>query len=145
MLTLMSQRSLSLFKGPLLSSKIPPTFDLPHKTFPDESSPQCSVQQTVLVPTLSLPLGLPIPFNNLGTAIPISFLRDRSGSDCGEASDMKARQVYGHLYIYQNSQKKGRRARSITTVGARDLHPEVEDGKLDGKRGLECSTCWNHT
>jgi phosphatidylinositol glycan class O len=50
-------------KGPALSAKNAPISHLPHKTFPSEPSPHRSVQQIDLVPTLSLLLGLPIPFN----------------------------------------------------------------------------------
>jgi phosphatidylinositol glycan class O len=42
-------------------------------TFPGSSTAHRSVHQIDLVPTLSLLLGLPIPFNNLGTAIPELF------------------------------------------------------------------------
>ena len=94
-------------KGPALSSENPPTSDLPHKTFPGESSPHRSVQQIDLVPTLSLLLGLPIPFNNLGTVIPELFWRDRSGSDYTEALDINARQVHTYLDTYRNSPSGG--------------------------------------
>jgi phosphatidylinositol glycan class O len=94
-------------KGPALSSGNPPTSDLPHKTFPGESSPHRSVQQIDLVPTLSLLLGLPIPFNNLGTVIPELFWRDRSGSDYAKALDINARQVHAYLDTYRNSPSGG--------------------------------------
>lgn len=94
-------------KGPALSSENPPTSDLPHKTFPGESSPHRSVQQIDLVPTLSLLLGLPIPFNNLGTVIPELFWRDRSGSDYTKALDINARQVHAYLDTYRNSPSGG--------------------------------------
>jgi phosphatidylinositol glycan class O len=94
-------------KGPALSSKNPPTSHLPHKTFPGEPSPHRSVQQIDLVPTLSLLLGLPIPFNNLGTVIPELFWRDRSGSDYAKALDINARQVHAYLNTYRNSPSGG--------------------------------------
>ena len=90
-------------KGPTLSAKNTPTTHLPHKTFPGEPSPHRSVQQIDLVPTLSLLLGLPIPFNNLGTVIPELFWRDRSGSDYAKALDANARQVHAYLDAYRNS------------------------------------------
>ena len=90
-------------KGPALSSKNLPTSHLPHKTFPSEPAPHRSVQQIDLVPTLSLLLGLPIPFNNLGTVIPELFWRDRSGSDYAKALDINARQVRAYLDAYRNS------------------------------------------
>ena len=94
-------------KGPALSSKNPPMSNLPHKIFPGESSPHRSVQQIDLVPTLSLLLGLPIPFNNLGTVIPELFWRDRSGSDYAKALDINARQVHAYLDTYRNSPSGG--------------------------------------
>ena len=94
-------------KGLALSAKDVPTSHLPHKTFPGEPSPHRSVQQIDLVPTLSLLLGLPIPFNNLGTVIPELFWRDRSGSDYAKALDINARQVYAYLDAYRNSPSGG--------------------------------------
>jgi len=94
-------------KGPALSSKSPPTSHLPHKTFPGEPASHRSVQQIDLVPTLSLLLGLPIPFNNLGTVIPELFWRDRSGSDYTKALDINARQVRAYLDAYRNSASGG--------------------------------------
>lgn len=94
-------------KGPALSTKDVPTSHLPHKTFPGEPSPHRSVQQIDLVPTLSLLLGLPIPFNNLGTVIPELFWRDRSGSEYAKALDINARQVYAYLDAYRTSPSGG--------------------------------------
>ena len=94
-------------KGPPLSSRNPPTSGLPDKIFPGESSPHRSVQQIDLVPTLSLLLGLPIPFNNLGTVIPELFWRDRSGSEYAKALDINARQVHTYLDTYRNSPSGG--------------------------------------
>jgi phosphatidylinositol glycan class O len=94
-------------KGSALSAKDVPTSHLPHKTFPGEPSPHRSIQQIDLVPTLSLLLGLPIPFNNLGTVIPELFWRDPSGSDYAKALDINARQVYAYLDAYRNSPSGG--------------------------------------
>lgn len=43
--------------------------------FPGSSIPHRSVQQIDLVPTLALLMGIPIPFNNLGSIIPELFTR----------------------------------------------------------------------
>ncbi|KAI0263618.1 hypothetical protein BC834DRAFT_938601 [Gloeopeniophorella convolvens] len=94
-------------KGPTLSAKNVPTTDLPHKTFPDAPAPHRSVQQIDLVPTLSLLLGLPIPFNNLGTVIPELFWRDRTGSDYAKVLDINARQIHTYLEAYRNSASGG--------------------------------------
>lgn len=94
-------------KGSALSAKDVPTSHLPHKTFPGEPSPHRSIQQIDLVPTLSLLLGLPIPFNNLGTVIPELFWRDLSGSDYAKALDINVRQVHAYLEAYRNSPSGG--------------------------------------
>ena len=94
-------------KGPALSSESPPTYHLPHKTFPGEPAPHRSVQQIDLVPTLSLLLGLPIPFNNLGTVIPELFWRDHSSGDYAKALDINARQVRAYLDAYRSSASGG--------------------------------------
>jgi GPI ethanolamine phosphate transferase 3 subunit O len=93
-------------KGPPLSSSNHhqlPTMHLPQITFPGERSPHRSVQQIDLVPTLSLLLGLPIPFNNLGTVIPELFWRDRAAGEYAKALDINARQVRSYLKAYRNS------------------------------------------
>jgi len=94
-------------KGPALSAKDVPTSHLPHKTFPGEPPPHRSVQQIDLVPTLSLLLGLPIPFNNLGTVIPELFWRDSLESIYAKALDINARQVHAYLDAYRNSPSGG--------------------------------------
>ena len=94
-------------KGPAFSAKDVPTSHFPHKTFHGEPSPQRSIQQIDLVPTLSLLLGLPIPFNNLGTVIPELFWWDPSGSDYAKALDIHARQVHAYLDAYRNSPSGG--------------------------------------
>src|SRR6266702_4538929 len=106
-LSAISSASTMLCSPSALSSKSPPTSHLPHKTFPGEPASHRSVQQIDLVPTLSLLLGLPIPFNNLGTVIPELFWRDRSGSDYTKALDINARQVRAYLDAYRNSASGG--------------------------------------
>ncbi|GAW09775.1 phosphoethanolamine n-methyltransferase [Lentinula edodes] len=49
---------------------------VPFTTFPNAESPYRHIQQIDLVPTISLLLGLPIPFNNLGSVIPELFWRE---------------------------------------------------------------------
>ena len=58
------------------------------------------------MPTLSLLLGLPIPFNNLGTVIQELFWRDPSGSDYAKVFDINVRQV-AYLDAYRNSPSGG--------------------------------------
>ncbi|KIK62354.1 hypothetical protein GYMLUDRAFT_260111 [Collybiopsis luxurians FD-317 M1] len=73
-------KSVQLFQDKNTSRKIPSEL-LPYATFPNAASPYRRIQQIDLVPTLSLLLGLPIPFNNLGTVIPELFWRHSSKSD----------------------------------------------------------------
>ncbi|KAH9922562.1 hypothetical protein B0H21DRAFT_165025 [Amylocystis lapponica] len=92
-------------KGPKLTfpgASIPAQL-LPRRTFPGSAVPHRFVQQIDLVPSLALLLGLPIPFNNLGTVIPELFWRDKRGTDFGRALDLNARQVKQYLDVYRAS------------------------------------------
>lgn len=50
----------------------------PMRTYPNAPKPARFIQQIDIVPTISLLLGVPIPFNNLGMVIPELFLRQPS-------------------------------------------------------------------
>ncbi|KAG2356694.1 hypothetical protein BDR07DRAFT_1339581 [Suillus spraguei] len=76
---------------------------LPMTTFPDTSIPHRHVQQIDLVPTISLLLGLSIPFNNLGTVIPELFNRDSEGSSLQKALEVNAAQIRRYLDSYRSS------------------------------------------
>ncbi|KAG2055998.1 hypothetical protein BDR06DRAFT_881075 [Suillus hirtellus] len=76
---------------------------LPVITFPDTPAPHRHVQQIDLVPTISLLLGLPIPFNNLGTVIPELFNRDPDGSSLRKAMELNAAQIRRYLDAYRSS------------------------------------------
>lgn len=76
---------------------------LPMITFPDASVPHRHVQQIDLVPTISLLLDLPIPFNNLGTVIPELFNRDSDGSSLQKAMQLNAAQIRRYLDTYRSS------------------------------------------
>ncbi|KZT01963.1 uncharacterized protein LAESUDRAFT_717145 [Laetiporus sulphureus 93-53] len=54
-----------------------------------------------LVPSLSLLLGLPIPYNNLGMVIPELFWRDARGMEFENALDLNAQQVKRYLNTYR--------------------------------------------
>ncbi|KZV66984.1 hypothetical protein PENSPDRAFT_654420 [Peniophora sp. CONT] len=73
------------------------------KTFPGAPAPSRSIQQIDILPTLSLLLGLPIPFNNLGTVIPEVFWRDRDGADYVDALSLNAAQIHRYLTAYRDS------------------------------------------
>ncbi|KIJ58598.1 hypothetical protein HYDPIDRAFT_102314 [Hydnomerulius pinastri MD-312] len=90
-------------KGPPLSlgSATLPESILPTTVFPGETVPQRSIQQIDLVPTLSLLLGLPIPFNNLGSVVPEVF--NRAGWGVREALELNARQIKRYLDTYRAS------------------------------------------
>lgn len=60
-----------------------------------------SIQQIDLLPTLSLLLGLPIPFNNLGSIIPEVF---PNSSSLKLAQLVNANQIYNYLKTYSLSQ-----------------------------------------
>lgn len=60
-------------KGPALSPILTDSTALPTYTFPGSARPLRHVNQIDLTSTLSFMLGLPVPYNNLGTVIPECF------------------------------------------------------------------------
>ncbi|KZO95486.1 alkaline phosphatase-like protein [Calocera viscosa TUFC12733] len=72
----------------------------PHTTYPGSPSRARSIQQIDLVPSLSLLLGLPIPFNNLGSIIPELFWRPGA---LESALRLNAQQVWAFLCAYRES------------------------------------------
>jgi GPI ethanolamine phosphate transferase 3 subunit O len=65
-----------------------------------------SVAQIDLVPTLSLLLGLPIPFNNLGGPIPNTFLRENTTyKPLASAARVTAGQIRRYQEMYKESGK----------------------------------------
>ncbi|KAK0441449.1 hypothetical protein EV421DRAFT_1904903 [Armillaria borealis] len=96
-------------KGPPLSQQLSslPSGLLQYTTFPGASLPHRSVQQIDLLPTLSLLLGLPIPFNNLGSVIPELFWRNSKGTELSQALQLNAAQIYRYLDAYRSSSSGG--------------------------------------
>lgn len=95
-------------KGPPLStpsivSAIPSEI-LPEITFSGTSAPHRAIQQIDLVPTLSLLLGLPIPYNNLGSIIPELFARKNTLS---RALQLNTDQIHQYLNTYRASSYGG--------------------------------------
>ncbi|KAI0739549.1 hypothetical protein C8Q80DRAFT_1261195 [Daedaleopsis nitida] len=93
-------------KGPPLAhpNAAIPSFLLSSRVFPDASVTHRHIQQIDLAPTLSLLLGLPIPFNNLGTVIPELFWRDPTAKDYTRALTLNALQIKRYLDTYRASQ-----------------------------------------
>lgn len=89
---------------PLLhpSGQIPPIL-LPESTFPGATVPHRSIQQIDLVPTFSLMLGLPIPYNNLGSIIPELFWDDLEGRRFNRALEINTAQIQRYLRTYRES------------------------------------------
>lgn len=81
-----------------------PSSLLPTTTFPGAPTVHRHIQQIDLVPTLSLLLGLRIPFNNLGTVIPELFSR---GEEYQKALRTNAAQVKRYLDAYRSSSAGG--------------------------------------
>jgi phosphatidylinositol glycan class O len=74
--------------------------------FPHPPNTDRSVAQIDLVPTLSLLLGLPIPFNNLGGPIPEAFLRPgESYKSLATAARITAGQIRRYQEMYKSSGK----------------------------------------
>ncbi|KAF8879596.1 hypothetical protein BD779DRAFT_1551439 [Infundibulicybe gibba] len=92
-------------KGPALAYKSAsiPSGLLQYTTFPGTTARHRSIQQIDILPTLSLLLGLPIPFNNLGSVIPEVFWRESSGKDLFRALQINAQQVKAYLDAYRSS------------------------------------------
>ena len=84
------------------SAQIPPTL-LPHSTFPGATVSHRSIQQIDLVPTFALLLGLPIPYNNLGSIIPELFWNDLEGRRFNRALEINTAQVEKYLHTYRES------------------------------------------
>lgn len=91
-------------KGPALSShgaKGVPGDLLPETTFMGKGEPHRTIQQIDLVPTLSLLLGLPIPFGNLGSVIPELFSASSYGG-LEKALELNAKQISDYLETYRD-------------------------------------------
>ncbi|KAI0696981.1 hypothetical protein C8T65DRAFT_710480 [Cerioporus squamosus] len=80
-----------------------PSFLLSTRVFPGATVEHRHIQQIDLAPTLSLALGLPIPFNNLGTVILELFWHDKAGKDYTRALSLNAAQVKRYLDTYHQS------------------------------------------
>ncbi|KAJ7102828.1 hypothetical protein C8R44DRAFT_716146 [Mycena epipterygia] len=80
---------------------------LQYSTFPNAPISHRSIQQIDIVPTLSLLLGLPIPFNNLGRVIPELFWRDRKGAGLTRALEINVAQIKSYLDAYRSSSSGG--------------------------------------
>lgn len=93
-------------KGPALQFKkqmdLVPSELLPTAFYPGSSVAHRYIQQIDLVPTLSLLLGLPIPFNNLGTVIPDLFAR-KDLSALRTAMRLNTEQIKRYLDAYRSS------------------------------------------
>ncbi|KZT41886.1 alkaline phosphatase-like protein [Sistotremastrum suecicum HHB10207 ss-3] len=88
----------------LESSPSIPSSLLSKTSFPGMPNPHRSVQQIDIVPTLSLLLGLPIPFNNLGAVIPELFIRTDEAPDLlATALHLNGEQVHRYLEAYRAS------------------------------------------
>ncbi|KAI0773128.1 hypothetical protein BD413DRAFT_539380 [Trametes elegans] len=96
-------------KGPqLLHPKAAiPSHLLTTRVFPGATVKNRHIQQIDLAPTLSLLLGLPIPFNNLGTVVPELFWHDKAGRDYTRALRLNAQQIKGYLDTYRASASGG--------------------------------------
>lgn len=83
--------------------------DVAWKTFPDATSASRAIQQIDIVPTVSLLLGLPIPFNNLGMVIPEVFLRHSVSNKLilDQAMQLNADQIQAYLAAYRASASGG--------------------------------------
>ncbi|KAF8129914.1 hypothetical protein EV363DRAFT_273322 [Boletus edulis] len=89
-----------------VSASLPDSL-VPTVVFPGETVPHRSIQQIDFVPTISLLLGLPIPFNNLGSIIPEVFDRGANKAGVQKALELNASQIKNYLDAYRASQSGG--------------------------------------
>ncbi|WWC68761.1 uncharacterized protein I206_102695 [Kwoniella pini CBS 10737] len=76
----------------------------PEYTFPGSETPLRHINQIDIVPTLSLLLGVPIPYNNLGSVIPECFSRDLKVLEA--ATRNNAEQIDRYLEAYGDESLK---------------------------------------
>ncbi|KDR72845.1 hypothetical protein GALMADRAFT_212861 [Galerina marginata CBS 339.88] len=91
------------------TSSTPPSGLLQFKTFPGSNTPHRSIQQIDILPTISLLLGVPIPYNNLGSVIPELFWRGGGGGRQSLARALQANvaQIMAYLDTYRTSPSGG--------------------------------------
>ncbi|KAF8324164.1 uncharacterized protein EI90DRAFT_3000848 [Cantharellus anzutake] len=84
------------------------------RTFPRSSAPHRSIQQIDILPSIAFLLGLPIPFNNLGSIIPEFFMRSTTSSYFStptyildDVMRLNAKQVLSYLRAYATSPSGG--------------------------------------
>lgn len=84
----------------------------PLTTSPSPSHAPTQINQIDLVPTLSLLLGLPIPFNNLGTVIPSLF----PAADLSRALEANAVQVKRYIDHYDGAMDRAALQRAYDAI-----------------------------
>ncbi|KAH9913817.1 uncharacterized protein BXZ73DRAFT_55334 [Epithele typhae] len=80
-----------------------PDFLLTTRFFPNAPVEARHIQQIDLAASLSLALGLPVPFNNLGTVIPEMFWSDKNGDRFTRALSINTAQIRRYLDTYRKS------------------------------------------
>lgn len=98
-------------------------------TSPIDSEGHKTVQQISLIPTLSLLLGQPIPFSNLGSIIPELFL-----DDLHSAVALNSKQMFNFLATYTNS----------STNGGDDLRPHFDSLGAMYQQAVSSSSTQDH-
>lgn len=112
---------------------------LPRYTFPGSTVPLRHANQIDLVPTLSLLLGLPIPFNNLGTVIPECF---KDAAQLELATKMNTEQImryleaYGDTDIIDSLQAPWQKVHTSSTATSTTAHREFALVALEKLRSL---------
>lgn len=132
----------ALFHG---STSFPSSL-VPTIVFPEETVPHRSIQQIDLVPTISLLLGLPIPFNNLGNIIPEVFDRGTNKPGVQKALELNANQIKKYLDTYRASRSGGELdgfwpQLSESWVATQDASPEDSLPALWEFNRLSLSVC----
>ncbi|KAK6541755.1 mannose-ethanolamine phosphotransferase gpi13 [Orbilia ellipsospora] len=103
---------------------------LPGSELPPKSAQERSIAQIDLVPTLSLLLGLPIPYNNLGGPILEAFIGNKGDrwDNLAEAARLTSSQIERYQKSYAAAQNEDPSAETRTTVLWRDAENRFKDG-----------------
>lgn len=97
------------------------------------------VDQIDIVPTMSLLLGLPLPFNNLGSVIPEFF----QGDLLKTATETNRKQIEAYLREYTRHSSNGPLARLLENYGkAVDANSVAADYSFNGRALSELRSLW---
>ncbi|WVQ78774.1 hypothetical protein IAT38_000865 [Cryptococcus sp. DSM 104549] len=115
----------------------------PTRVFPGSSAPLRLINQIDIVPTLSLLLGIPIPYNNLGSVIPECFARDLVTLEAAERANAEGIRRYLEAYgdeavvgELQSEWAKVKAAQDLVGIVDGEGEEELAEKPAGEKKGL---------